>query len=340
MVIEMKVTIADVAKRAGVSKTTVSRILNGNYRHNTPETIENVLQAVKELEYRPNALAKGLKSMKTNVIGIVLSNFKNEFWFHVLEGVEDTCNAEGYNLMICNSDGDPTLEEQYIREFQMRQVDGIVINPTVQNQTLYQELVENKFPMVVINRKVPDLHANNVVVDNVKGGYLAVNHLIETGRSKIMALTYKNENISTWQERVQGYKEALKANGYNKESFCVLEIEHLKKAFKTIEQALDKDPQIDGIFSTNNMLTLELVDVLKKLNLHVPEDIGIVGYDDTIWAKHIHPPLTTIKQPAYDLGKESAKLLIEQIKSKDTNSVKNIIFQPELVIRESSSNTD
>src|SRR5699024_9072375 len=106
MVMGLKITIGDVAKRAGVSKTTVSRILNENFKHNTEATIASVLKAVEELDYRPNALAKGLKSMKTNIIGIVLSNFKNDFWFSVLEGVEDTCKNHGYNLMICNSDGD------------------------------------------------------------------------------------------------------------------------------------------------------------------------------------------------------------------------------------------
>ncbi|MGP4038721.1 LacI family DNA-binding transcriptional regulator [Gracilibacillus sp. D59] len=336
MVIAMKVTIADVAEQAGVSKTTVSRILNGNYGHNTPETIKTVLKVVEELEYRPNALAKGLKSMKTNVIGIVLSNFRNEFWFNVLEGVEDTCKDEGYNLMICNSDGDPELEEQYIKEFQMRQVDGIVINPTVRNQALYEKLVTDKYPMVVINRKIDGLHANNVVVDNIKGGYIAVNHLLENGRQHILAITYKNENISTWQERIKGYKEALFSNGLTEDSLYILEIENLRRANKQIKKYLLENPVIDGVFSTNNMLTLELIEALKKLDKKVPAEIGIVGYDDTIWAKHINPPLTTIKQPSYDIGKESARLLIKEIKSKELPTVKNIIFQPELVVRESS----
>ncbi|UOQ86961.1 LacI family DNA-binding transcriptional regulator [Gracilibacillus salinarum] len=332
----MKVTIADVAEKAGVSKTTVSRILNGNHDHNTPETIQTVLRVVEELEYRPNALAKGLKSMKTNVIGIVLSNFRNEFWFNVLEGVEDTCKDQGYNLMICNSDGDPKLEEQYIREFQMRQVDGIVINPTVRNQRLYEKLMEDKYPMVVINRKIPGLHANNVVVDNIKGGYLAVDHLLDNGRKHILAITYKNENISTWQERIKGYQDALISHGLTESSIYILEITSLKKAPKQIKKYLEENPMIDAVFSTNNMLTLELIEALKKMNKNVPADIGIVSYDDTIWAKHINPPLTTIKQPSYDIGKEAAKLLINEIRSKEVPTIKNIIFQPELVVRESS----
>ena len=121
-----KVTIADVAQRAGVSKSTVSRIINGNYGQNTEDTIQKVLKVIEELDYRPNALAKGLKSMKTNVIGIVLSNLKNPFWIQVLDGVEDTCKSLGYSLMICNSNEEAEVEEEHIKSFQMRQVDGII----------------------------------------------------------------------------------------------------------------------------------------------------------------------------------------------------------------------
>lgn len=337
MVIDVKVTIADVAKKAGVSKTTVSRILNGNFKHNTEDTIATVLKVVEELEYRPNALAKGLKSMKTNVIGIVLSNFKNDFWFNVLEGVEDTCKNKGYNLMICNSDGDFELEEQYIREFQMRQVDGIIINPTAENFNLYEELANDNYPMVVMNRKLPNINAHHVVVNNVKGGFLATNHLLENGRKHIVALTYKNENISTWKERIEGYQDALKEAGFSKSTQKIIEIDDVSTTKQTIETYLESNPEVDAIFSTNNMLTLNLLEVLKKLNKKIPKDISLIGYDETKWAKHLNPPLTTIKQPAYELGKESATLLIEGIQQKGNNSIKNIIFQPELLVRESST---
>ena len=132
----MKVTIADVAKRAKVSKTTVSRILNGNYAHASEETIKKVLKAIEELDYSPNALAKGLKSMRTHVIGLVLSNLKNPFWTTVLEGLEDTCRDLGYHLMICNSNEDPEMEEKYLKSLRERQVDGVILNPTCKNPQL------------------------------------------------------------------------------------------------------------------------------------------------------------------------------------------------------------
>ncbi|MBM7570202.1 LacI family DNA-binding transcriptional regulator [Aquibacillus albus] len=333
----MKVTIGDVANKAGVSKTTVSRILNGNFNHNTEETKKRVLEAIEELKYRPNSLAKGLKSMRTNVIGIVLSSFKNTFWATVLEGVEDTCRELGYNIMICSSGDDPELEEEYIREFQMRQVDGIVINPTALNTKLYNELVEIKFPMVVINRKVNDLHAHNVVVDNIRGAFMAVDHLLKNGRKHVAAFAYKNKYVSTWQERLEGYRAALLANGYSSSNFKIVEIDKEEISVKeSIIRFVEENPDIDGIFSTNNVITLEIFEVLKEMNLKIPEEIAIVSYDETDWAKHLDPSLTTVRQPAYDLGKVSAKLLIDTIQSKKFDPNK-VILQPDLIVRKSSS---
>ncbi|MDC3418561.1 LacI family DNA-binding transcriptional regulator [Aquibacillus salsiterrae] len=336
----MKITIGDVAQKAGVSKTTVSRIINGNYNNNTEETVQKVLDTIKELDYRPNALAKGLKSSRTNVIGMVLSNLKNPFWANVLEGTEEACQELGFNLMICNSGEDPELEEQYIKEFQMRQVDGIVINPTAINTKLYNDLVMEEYPMVFINRKVDGIETHNVVVDNIKGAFMAVDHLLKKNRKNVVSIAYKNKYVSTWRERLEGYRAAMLAHGYSSSEFNILEIEREKGNIKgIIIDFLKSNPSIDGIFSTNNMITLEIVDAIKDLELKIPEDIAIVGYDETIWAKHLDPPLTTIKQPAKELGKVSAKILIETIQNNNFDKPQKIILQPELIIRKSCGAT-
>jgi len=339
MVRNLKVTIGDVAKAAKVSKTTVSRIINGNYAHTTEETRMRVLKAIKDLDYRPNALAKGLKSMRTNVIGIVLSNFKNPFWTTVLEGVEDTCQELGYNLMVCNSNEEAETEEEYIREFQMRQVDGIIINPTVKNPNLYKKLVETNFPLVVINRRIPNLETNNVIMDNLKGAYTAVDHLIKTGRKKVAVIAYDNSLVSTWSERIEGYQLALLRNGYTIEDFLTLYLEqNSDKTKESIIAFLKNNPNIDALFSTNNMITLEILGAIKQLNLQIPDDLGIVSYDDTIWAQYLAPPLTTIRQPAYRMGQMAAEILIKTI-NEDKKQVPKatVVLEPELVIRDSSA---
>jgi DNA-binding LacI/PurR family transcriptional regulator len=337
----MKVTISDVAAKAGVSKTTVSRILNGIYDHTTEGTRNRVLQVIKDFDYRPNALAKGLKSSRTNVIGIVLSNLKNPFWSTVLEGVEDVCRASGFNLMICNSNEEPQMEEQYIREFQTRRVDGIVINPTVRNPILYRKLFEQKYPLVAINRRIPDICTHNVVVDNIEGASLAVHHLIKNGRKKIAVFVYKNLNVSTWQERVEGYRKAMLESGFTEKDLTIQETDQLFGSTKaTTLRFLRDHPETEAIFSTNNMMTLEVIEAIKELKLRIPEDIAIVGYDETIWSKHLDPPLTTIMQPGYEMGKIAAQILIKTIVAKRKPKPGIIVLKPQLIIRKSCGSQD
>ncbi|TJY42279.1 LacI family transcriptional regulator [Cohnella pontilimi] len=332
----MKITIDLVAERAGVSKTTVSRIMNGNFAHTRDETKNRVLQVIQELDYRPNALAKGLKSSHTNVLGIVLSNLKNPFWTVVLEGVEDACRHLGYNLMICNSSEQAAMEEQYIKEFQMRRLDGIVINPTARNLELYTKLAASKYPMVVVNRRVPGLDVHHVIMNNMKGATMAVHQLLHNGRRNIAAFVYDNPYVSTWKERVDGYREALQGSGRSPEELRILELElEGGTAKSTIMRYLGEHPEIDGIFSTNNMLTLQIIEAVKEMGLKLPEDIAIVGYDETVWSQHLDPPLTTIMQPGYKMGYLAAQMLIKSIKAKRKPKPETIVLEPELIVRKS-----
>jgi len=332
----MKVTIGDVAKKAGVSKTTVSRILNGHFEHATQETKERILEVIRELDYRPNALAKGLKSMRTNVIGIVLSNLRNPFWSSVLEGVEDSCRSLGYNLMICNSNEEPESEWNHIKSLQMRQVDGIIINPTVKNISLYGSLISQEFPIVAVNRKIPDLDVETVVVDNIQGSVLAVDHLIRQGRRNIAIMIYPPEGVSPRQERIEGYKQGLQMNGIEvRDSFIRVIPEQKGSTHKAVTELLTSFPEIDAIFSTNNMMTLEILEAIKEQGLKIPDQISLIGYDETVWSKHLDPSLTTVFQPAYEMGELAAKELIKKIQTKTHMQAKTTVLQPKLIIRRS-----
>lgn len=332
----MRVTIDDVAKKAGVSKTTVSRILNGNYKQTTEETKQMVLRVIRELDYRPNALAQGLKSRSTNVIAMVLSNLKNTFWTQVLEGVEDTCRLLNYHLMICNTNENSTLEQDHVKALQMRQVDGMIVNPTVHNQSFFERMVDSKFPIVLINRRLPGVAANYVVMDNVRGGRMAAEHLLRLGRRRIMAVVYDNTGVSTWQDRVKGYKEALLEAGLADERHGVLEVGEERGAVKqAIVRSCRGDGRPDAILSTNNMMTLEIMEGLQELGLRIPADIALVGYDETVWSRHLSPPLTTVHQPGYEMGKLATENLIRLIKAKRPPKPKTITLAPDLIIRRS-----
>jgi DNA-binding LacI/PurR family transcriptional regulator len=334
----VKATISDVAERAGVSRATVSRISNGNYGQNTEETIRKVLKVIEELDYRPNALAKGLKVMKTNVIGIVLSNLQNPFWIKVLEGVEDTCRSKGYSLMICNSSDEAEIEAEHIKQFQMRQVDGILINPTIKNMELYKQLTNNRLPFVSINRKVYGHEFDMVVVDNVAGGKMAVNHLLNLGKKRIAVIVYPPDGISPRIERLAGYSEALKAAGVEEDPSLTVIVDEVPGAVqKKVKELLQSPDRPDAILSTNNMMTLEILEGVKEIGLSIPQDVSLVGYDETVWSKHLNPPLTTVNQPSYEMGQLAAERLISLIENNSLldEEKKTVSLKPNLIIRES-----
>ncbi|MCL6633157.1 MAG: LacI family transcriptional regulator [Alicyclobacillus herbarius] len=326
----MKFTMEDVAKLSGVSKSTVSRILSGKNVNISEKTRQKVLSVVRELNYRPNELARSLKMAQTRVIGLILSDLKNPFWMTVLDGVEEACNHFGYHLMICNSANDGEKEQEYILSLQQRRVDGILINPTAHNKEMLARLIQTGFPLVFLNRTIQGIIANSVVVNNRQGIRLAVEHLLEQGYRKIALVTYNEKGVSTWTERVEGYQEGLQAHGilsqavWRKDAGMDLNLSALLEAY-----------QADALIVTNNVLALYVIERLRELNLRIPADIAIVGYDETVWAKHLTPPLTTIKQPARDLGRIATESVIKMIHG-ERLSEETVTLTPEIVIRESS----
>ncbi|WP_067925186.1 LacI family DNA-binding transcriptional regulator [Alicyclobacillus shizuokensis] len=329
----MKFTMEDVAKLSGVSKSTVSRILSGKTVNISEKTRQKVLSVVQELNYRPNELARSLKMAQTRVIGLILSDLKNPFWMTVLDGVEEACNQFGYHLMICNSGNNGDKEQEYILSLQQRRVDGILINPTVHNKEMLAHLIQTGFPLVFLNRTIQGIVANSVVVNNRQGIRLAVEHLFGQGFRRIALVTYNEEGVSTWTERVEGYKEGMREHGIN--SVAVWR--------KHPEAELNLSPlyeeyQPDAVIVTNNVLTLYVIERLRELNLRIPGDVAIVGYDETVWAKHLAPPLTTIKQPARELGRIATESVIKLIQGEKLSD-DAVTLTPEIVVRESSVRT-
>lgn len=332
----MAITIDEVAKKAGVSKTTVSRIINGNFSQVGEETKKRVLGIIDELGYRPNALAKGLKSTKTNVIGIVLSNLQNPFWMSVLEGVEDTCRNSGYNLMICNSNDESVLEEEHIRGLLMRRVDGVIVNPTINNLDFFQSLISSEYPVVLVNRKLTGVNTSTVVVDNILGAKQATEHLIKLGSKDISLIVYPPNGVSPRLERIEGFKRAYANLGLRFDEKCIHIVEEKRNEVKRYVMHLLSSPdRPKAIFSTNNTMTLEIIDAINESNLTIPPDISLVSYDETVWSRHLTSPLTTVSQPSYEMGHLAAKKLIELLNSEKKIEPEEIILRPELIVRKS-----
>ena len=327
-----KITITDIARLSNVSKTTVSRIINGNYGKVNKDTKERVLKIIEELNYQPNTLAQGLKQKTTNVIGIVLSKL-HPFWSAVLEGVEDACRSKGYSLMISNTGDDPELEVEQIKSFMQRKVDGVIVSPTIHNKAFYEELIDRSYPIVAVSRKTPNVSLNIVAMNDIKGSWMATEHLLSLGRERIMLVVYPPNEISPRYERVAGFEMALKAKG-NQQSWVEIVDEKPGMATQKIVKVL-KEKKVDAIISTNNILNLEILKAVKESGLMVPDDVAIVGYDDPAWAELVDPPLTSVYQPAYEMGEKAAKRLIELIKNTDKIEPETTIFEPKLIKRKS-----
>lgn len=332
----MPVTINDVAARAGVSKTTVSHYLNGRYDSMSKETKENIAQVVEELGYRPNALARSLKQKKTHTIGAIVANILNPFSTSIIRGVEDYCNQHGFSLILCNADEDPVKEREYLEVLADKQVDGLIINTTGHNNDLIKNL-NLHLPVVLIDRKVPEINTDTVTSDSRKGVQLMIDHLIKLGRSEIAFFTMPYHEVSPRTERVLGYRQALASHGIACKPHLLVETVLDEAAvIRAVETVLASPEPPAAIFGANNLMTMAVVKALKKLNISIPRDIAVVGFDDWDWAELIDPPVTVVSQPTYAMGQEAATLLIKRLKSK-RNSRKPavILFDPELVIRKS-----
>ena len=327
-------TIVDIARAAGVSKTTVSRVLNGNFSQVTRETKEKVQAVISSLDYTPNALAQSLRSLKTDVIGIVLSDLQNPFWSAVLDGVERTCRSLGYSLMICNARKDAAIEEQHIKGLRNNKVDGIIINPTAKNQALFESLIENRYPIIALNRKIQGLPIETIAVDNVKGAFLATEHLIRLGRRRIAILVYPPGGVSPRLERIEGYISALNHYGIDVDDSLIRIVEDGKDAAKlATKRMLAGDDRPEAIFSTNNLMSLEILEAIKESHIGIPHEMSFVGYDETAWSRLVDPPLTIVKQPAYEMGQLAATDLIRQIRSKHKIAqAKTHLMEPVLVV--------
>ncbi|MBP2634668.1 MAG: kdgR 4 [Firmicutes bacterium] len=335
----MSVTIAEVARIAGVSKSTISRYLNGLYDHMSIETKERIAQVIAELDYRPNALARSLKQKRTHTVGAIVANILNPFSTSVIRGIEDTLKAAGFNLILCNADDDPAKERDYVNMLVDKQIDGLIINTTGCNNELIAQVNKN-IPVILIDRKAPDIDIDTVTVDSAQGVCQAVDHIVELGHKHIAMLTLPYDHVSPRIERVQAYQTALAGHGLAfREDWLVQtsadEQEVLAKLKALLAGGAGKD-RPTCLFCANNMITMSVVKAIKKMSLTIPGEIAVLGFDDWEWAQLIDPPVTVVAQPVYDMGNKAAALLIKRMKGGRTLKKPIVIlFEPQLLKRKS-----
>ena len=334
----MKVNIKTVAKKAGVSTATVSRVL-ADFKGMKENTRKKVLNAIKDLNYEVDSVARSLRQNKTYTIGIIVSNVLSSFYSIIAKSVEDKARESGYKLILCNGDDDPIKELEYLKVLKSNKVDGIILTPTGKNAEYINNIIRSGINVVLLDRLVEGVDCDSVLVDNYKGSYTAVKYLIGR-RYKNIAFIGGYIDRTTGCQRLDGYNKAIKDAGL-KITNNLIKIGDFKKesGIKLTNELIKESNRPDAIFASNIDMTLGCLIAIKEAGLSVPEDIAIVGFDDPGWSTIVDPPLTVISQPVYILGLAAIDLLIKNINNKGTNSDRKpytITLSTDLIVRNST----
>jgi len=324
-----------VAKKAGVSIATVSRVIN-NHPNVNKETRLKVEQIIKELNYSPNRVAKRLRNTKSsgNLIGVLIPDIQNPFYVEVFRGIEDVAYENKYALIMCNFSQDEKKEKLYLDILQSESIDGLIAAPVHEHDHRVINIVKTGLPIVCVDRGLSGVDVDVVLVDNKLGAYSAVDFLAKKGYKRIAYIS-GIPLIPSSKQREQGYIEALKNNNLTIDAELIKygDSRH-ESGVKLTAELLDLSNPPDAIFTGNNLITLGALETIHSRKLSIPKDIAILGFDDMYWAISLNPPLTAVRQPAYEIGKMAAEQLISRIKEPARPNV-SIILKTELMIRSS-----
>ena len=333
-------TIKDVAELAGVSITTVSHVINET-RYVSDELKDKVFHAMKELEYRPNTLARGLRSGKTKTIGLIIPDISNPFFAEYSRKIEDRGFEYGYNVVLCNSDENPAKELLYIDLLLSKQVDGLMIFLTGNNLNIRHHLINGDIPIVVTDREPKGVNTDVVLIDNFKGGYNATQYLLSLNHRRIGCISGPSL-IRPSAQRVEGYLTALEdAEIPIDEDLIRLGDFRVEGGEKEMSHLMKISDPPTAVFVCNDMMALGAMRAIQSKGKSVPDDFSIVGFDNTPITKLVYPQLTTISQPIQEMAELAVELLIEKIKLKEDNKHKKAlkphykrrILDTELIVR-------
>jgi LacI family transcriptional regulator len=334
----MRASIRDVALRAGVSVGTVSNVLN-RPEVVTPSTRERVLGAIADLGFVRNESARQLRAGRSRTIGLVVLDIANPFFTDVARGVEDVANEHGLAVILCNSDDRPEKEAAYLDVLAEQRVQGVLITPTAELSPHLEQLRQTGVPVVLLDRRAPTADQCSVAVDDVLGGRLAGAHLLERGHRRI-AFIGGHSGLPQIEERVRGVESAVRDALGSTDTLTVLAPEHL-----TVAGGREAGSRIVGMpaatrptaaVCANDLIALGLLQEMVRHGVRVPEEFAIVGYDDIDYAGAAAVPLTSVRKPRQELGAAAAELLLDEARSGGEHRHQQRLFQPELVVRESS----
>lgn len=328
-----RITIADVAREAGVSRQTVSRVLNGKGEIRA-STRESVMRVIERLGYSPSGIARSLATNRTLTVGLVVPDITNPFFPEIARGVEDVARERGYEMFLCNSVEDPEREDDVLRALQDKRVDGIIIcSSRLSDGRLFTRLRQQR-AAVLVNRLAPPDLAGTVRVDDAEGTLLAVHHLLAGGRCVIGFLCGPPTSRSG-RERARGFKTALAVAGSGLDGTLMRPCPpNPQGGYEAALALLSERPDIDGLVCYNDLVAVGALRACAGLGAVVPDDIAIVGCDDIMVAGLLSPALTTLRVPKYDIGASAARMVLDRIGGGGGEN--EILLQPELIVRESA----
>ncbi|WP_238883631.1 LacI family DNA-binding transcriptional regulator [Clostridium sp. YIM B02551] len=330
----MATSIKDVAREAGVSIATVSRVLNDIDVVNE-ETKKKVLDAIKKLGYRPNIVARSLKTQRTKTIGILVPDISSQFYPEVVRGAEDVSNIYDYNVILCNSDFDGEKEKEYLKVLKEKMVDGVLyMSSSLQDETL--DLInELDLKTVLVETKDKEGTLPSVIIDNVKATYDATKYLLDKGLKNIGYIGMEKEALNAWAERYNGYEKALKEANVNvDEKLTFFKSLKANTGYEGINEILSSGKKLDGLVCGSDEVAMGAINALRDKGIKVPEDVKVIGFNNISVAELFYPKITTVAQPMYDMGSVAMRMLIKIINQKPIDQA-HYVLEHELIERES-----
>ncbi|MFG6117896.1 LacI family DNA-binding transcriptional regulator [Thalassobacillus sp. B23F22_16] len=328
------VTIKDVAKRANVSTATVSRILN-NQPGYTEKTRLRVQQVIEELSYKPNAVARSMKSRNTQTIGVLFPDVSSMLSSEILHGIESVAHENNSSVIVCHTAADGMRTNKYLKLLHEKRVDGVIFVSETLSDEYYETIKSMEVPLVLVSTVSYKHQVPYVKVDDRHAAYTAVNHLIENGHKNIGMISGNEQDMIAGRPRVEGYKEALFHNGLPFEEKNIT----YQDGFSFVDgkegavQLLEQIPEVTAIFAASDDIAIGAMSALHKMGKKVPDDISIIGYDDLPIAEMMIPPLTTIAQPFSKMGANASEMIFQMLED-DSRTIQSRVLRHDLMERE------
>lgn len=325
----MAATIKDIANRTGLGLATISSYLNGgNVREKNREKIE---AAIRELDFEVNEVARGLKTNRTHTIGVVIPELNNIFCTEIITGMEDILRKQGYATIICDCRTDKELERTAVDFLYRKRVDGIINMPVDETGTHLKQFVKAKKPIIIIDRRLPQIACDSILVDNRDAAKKAVDILIENGHRHIGLITGPEE-IYTAKERCLGYEASLLEAGIEMDAGLVVHSDYtIRGAVSGVERLLDAHPEMTALFAANYEMTMGAMIVLNERGISIPQELSVIGFDNREFARALHPALTIITQPTEAIAAQAAGMMLCRLEQGAQTATQEIYLKTEVM---------